>query len=75
MTTEVLRSMLYNASEKLSTVEWVVLDEVHYINDKDRGVVWEEVILMLDPSVRLIMLSATVPNFMEFANWVAKTRK
>jgi antiviral helicase SKI2 len=67
--------MLYNKSPILSTVEWVILDEVHFINDEERGVVWEEVIIMLAPTVKLVMLSATVPNFLEFANWVAMTRK
>jgi len=75
MTTEVLRGMLYNRSPILGTVEWVVLDEVHYINDEERGVVWEEVIMMLAKNVKIIMLSATVPNYLEFANWVAYTRK
>lgn len=70
MTTEILRSMLYRDAEMLREVEFVIFDEVHYINDVDRGVVWEEVIIMLPPHVTLILLSATVPNTIEFAGWV-----
>ena len=55
-------------------VEFVVFDEVHYVNDVDRGVVWEEVIIMLPSHVTIIMLSATVPNVMEFADWVGRTK-
>jgi superfamily II RNA helicase len=74
MTTEVLRSMLYNNSPGLRDVEWVILDEIHYINDSERGVVWEEVLILLPPSIKIIMLSATVPNYMEFAEWVGAIR-
>ena len=105
LTTEVLRSMLYRGSEAVRDVEWVVFDEVHYVNDAERGVVWEEawqggggggevavvaaffpfflshppphppqVIIMLPPHVRLVLLSATVPNVDEFAGWVGRTR-
>jgi len=62
MTTEILRSMLYNNSAKIRDLEWVILDEVHYVNDSERGMVWEEVLIMLPSYVKLIMLSATVPN-------------
>ena len=51
-------------------VEWVIFDEVHYVNDLERGVVWEEVIIMLPDHVNIILLSATVPNTKEFADWV-----
>jgi antiviral helicase SKI2 len=74
MTTEILRSMLYHNSSKLRDLEWVILDEVHYINDAERGVVWEEVLIMLPSHVRIVMLSATVPNYMEFSNWVGRVR-
>ena len=74
MTTEVLRSMLYNNSPGLQDVEWVILDEIHYINDAERGVVWEEVLILLPPRIKVIMLSATVPNCMEFAEWVGAIR-
>lgn len=75
MTTEILRSMLYRSAELISDVEFVIFDEVHYVNDQERGVVWEEVIIMLPPHVTLIMLSATIPNTIEFADWVGRTRK
>jgi superfamily II RNA helicase len=75
MTTEVLRSMLYKGSDKLRDLEWVILDEVHYINDAERGVVWEEVLILLPSHVRIIMLSATVPNYKEFCEWVGKIRR
>eukprot|EP00058_Branchiostoma_floridae_P003353 XP_002588841.1 hypothetical protein BRAFLDRAFT_99541 [Branchiostoma floridae] len=70
MTTEILRSMLYNGSDVIRDLEWVIFDEVHYINDAERGVVWEEVLIMLPEHVNIILLSATVPNTMEFADWI-----
>jgi superfamily II RNA helicase len=75
MTTEVLRSMLFKGADLIRDVEWVVFDEVHYVNDAERGHVWEEVIIMLPPHVGLIMLSATVPNSFEFADWIGRTKK
>ena len=75
MTTEILRSMLYNGSDIIRDLEYVIFDEVHYINDRDRGVVWEEVIILLPDHVNIIMLSATVPNTLEFADWVGRTKK
>uniref|UniRef100_A0A914X265 Uncharacterized protein n=1 Tax=Plectus sambesii TaxID=2011161 RepID=A0A914X265_9BILA len=74
MTTEILRSMLYNGSEVIRELEWVIFDEVHYINDTERGHVWEEVLIMLPSHVKLIMLSATAPNCMEFADWVGRIK-
>ncbi|XP_078687037.1 superkiller complex protein 2-like [Branchiostoma floridae x Branchiostoma belcheri] len=75
MTTEILRSMLYNGSDVIRDLEWVIFDEVHYINDAERGVVWEEVLIMLPEHVNIILLSATVPNTMEFADWIGRTKK
>ena len=75
MTTEILRSMLYRGADLLRDVEFVIFDEVHYVNDLERGVVWEEVIIMLPEHVSLILLSATVPNTYEFASWVGRTKK
>lgn len=75
MTTEILRSMLYRGADLLRDVEFVIFDEVHYVNDLERGVVWEEVIIMLPKHVTLILLSATVPNTYEFASWVGRTKK
>ena len=73
MTTEILRSMLYRGSEIMREVAWVVFDEVHYMRDKERGVVWEETIILLPDKVRYVFLSATIPNAMQFAEWITKT--
>ncbi|EJU00146.1 antiviral helicase [Dacryopinax primogenitus] len=75
MTTEILRSMLYKGADLIRDVEFVIFDEVHYVNDAERGVVWEEVIIMLPEHVNIILLSATVPNTKEFADWVGRTKK
>ncbi|SJL06398.1 related to SKI2-antiviral protein and putative helicase [Armillaria ostoyae] len=75
MTTEILRSMLYKGADLIRDVEFVIFDEVHYVNDAERGVVWEEVIIMLPDHVTIILLSATVPNTKEFADWVGRTKK
>jgi len=74
MTTEILRSMLYRGSDEMREVSWVVFDEVHYLRDKERGVVWEESIVLLPPSIKLVFLSATIPNAVEFAQWVAELK-
>lgn len=73
MTTEILRNMLYRGSEMIREVAWVIYDEVHYMRDKERGVVWEESIILLPHNVRFVFLSATIPNAREFVGWVAKT--
>ncbi|KAM3654682.1 LOW QUALITY PROTEIN: superkiller complex protein 2-like, partial [Ammospiza maritima maritima] len=75
MTTEILRSMLYNGSDTIRDLEWVIFDEVHYVNDDERGVVWEEVLILLPEHVKLVLLSATVPNALEFAQWVGRTKR
>lgn len=75
MTTEILRSMLYRGADLIRDVEFVIFDEVHYVNDYERGVVWEEVIIMLPEHISLILLSATVPNTHEFASWVGRTKQ
>ena len=67
--------MLYRGADLIRDVEFVIFDEVHYVNDIDRGVVWEEVIIMLPDHVKYILLSATVPNTFEFANWVGRTKQ
>ncbi len=74
MTTEVLRNMIYSASPALDGLRFVVLDEVHYLQDRYRGAVWEEVIVHLAPTVELVCLSATVSNAEEFADWIATVR-
>ena len=75
MTTEILQSSLYKNSELLNQVEWVIFDEVHYINDNERGHVWEEILILLPKGIGIIMLSATVPNYMEFAQWVGDIKE
>ncbi|MFE7724106.1 DEAD/DEAH box helicase [Nocardia rhizosphaerihabitans] len=74
MTTEVLRNMLYASSDSLRGLSYVVMDEVHYLADRFRGAVWEEVILHLSPDVRLVSLSATVSNAEEFGAWMETVR-
>jgi ATP-dependent RNA helicase DOB1 len=72
MTTEILRHMLYHGSELLGEVAWVVFDEIHYMSNKERGVVWEESIILLPKQIKMVFLSATVPNAHEIGLWVAK---
>ena len=74
MTTEVLRNMLYAGSHTLTGLGFVVMDEVHYLADRFRGAVWEEVIIHLPESVALVSLSATVSNAEEFGEWLATVR-
>jgi ATP-dependent RNA helicase HelY len=74
MTTEVLRNMLYGGSATLGGLSYVVLDEVHYLADVFRGAVWEEVIIHLPESVRVVALSATVSNAEEFGDWLTQVR-
>jgi ATP-dependent RNA helicase HelY len=74
MTTEVLRNMIYAASPTLERLRYVVLDEVHYLQNPYRGAVWEEVIIHLAPEVDLVCLSATVSNAEEFADWIQTVR-
>src|SRR3954463_6282138 len=74
MTTEVLRNMLYAGSTTLQGLGFVVMDEVHYLADRFRGPVWEEVIIHLPQSVTLVSLSATVSNAEEFADWLVTVR-
>lgn len=74
MTTEVLRNMLYEGSGRVADLGCVVLDEVHYLQDKQRGPVWEEVLLNLPRNVRTVSLSATVSNVVEFVDWLSEVR-
>src|SRR5690348_9205883 len=74
MTTEVLRNMLYAGSTALKGLSYVVMDEVHYLADRFRGAVWEEIIIHLPASVTLVSLSATVSNAEEFADWLVTVR-
>lgn len=62
----------FRGSEVMREVAWVIYDEVHYMRDKERGVVWEESIILLPHKVRFVFLSATIPNAEEFVGWVTK---
>ena len=72
MTTEILRSMLYRGSELMREVVWIIYDEIHYMRDRERGVVWEESIVLVPSKIRFVFLSATIPNAPDFASWVAR---
>ena len=74
MTTEILRNMLYRGSEVTREVAWVIFDEIHYMRDKERGVVWEEVLILLPKLCNFVFLSATIPNAEDFALWIAKLK-
>ena len=74
MTTEILRNMLFKGSEITREMAWVIFDEVHYMRDKDRGVVWEETIILLSNKINYVFLSATIPNAREFAMWISKLK-
>ncbi|XP_071862383.1 exosome RNA helicase Mtr4 [Bombus fervidus] len=75
MTTEILRNMLYRGSEVMREVGWVIFDEIHYMRDKERGVVWEETLILLPDNVHYVFLSATIPNARQFVEWVAHLHK
>jgi ATP-dependent RNA helicase HelY len=74
MTTEVLRNMIYSNSTTIKDLKYVVMDEVHYLADKFRGAVWEEILIHLSESVQVISLSATVSNAEEFGEWLQTVR-
>ncbi len=74
MTTEVLRNMIYDESAALDALSFVVMDEVHYLADRARGSVWEEVLIQLDQRIRVAALSATVSNAEEFGAWLDEVR-
>jgi len=75
MTTEILRSMLYRGSDVAIEVAWIIFDEIHYLRDKERGVVWEETIILVPDRVHFVFLSATLPNAKEFAGWIARIHR
>ncbi|KAG2560632.1 hypothetical protein PVAP13_8KG080900 [Panicum virgatum] len=75
MTTEILRAMLYRGSEVIKEVAWVIFDEIHYMKDRERGVVWEESIIFLPPAIKMVFLSATMSNATEFAEWICSLHK
>src|ERR1700730_12032127 len=74
MTTEILRNVIYDDVQQLDLVRYVVLDEVHYIDDFPRGSVWEEVIVQAPAHVKFVGLSATIGNYRELARWMSENR-
>ncbi len=74
MTTEILRNLIYEDPKRLDLVNYVVLDEVHYIDDFPRGSVWEEIVIQAPRSIKLVGLSATIGNYREIAEWMAENR-
>lgn len=74
MTTEILRNMLYKGTELTKEIAWVIFDEVHYMRDRARGVVWEETMILLSNKINYVFLSATIPNAREFAMWITKLK-
>ncbi|MBI3315859.1 MAG: DEAD/DEAH box helicase [Candidatus Omnitrophica bacterium] len=70
MTTEIYRNQLFEDPERLKNTTWVIFDEVHYLDDAERGTVWEEAIMFSPPHVRFLALSATAPNIRELADWI-----
>ncbi len=75
MTTEILRNTIFDDPERLSDVQFVIFDEIHFMDDRERGTVWEESIIFAPEHIRIVGLSATVANLNEFAAWIRKTRK
>ncbi|KAL9339836.1 hypothetical protein Peur_068851 [Populus x canadensis] len=75
VTTEILRGMFYRGSEILKEVAWVIFDEIHYMKDRERGVVWEESIIFMPPEIKMVFLSATMSNATEFAEWICHLHK
>jgi len=75
MTTEIYRNMAISKDDSLKDIAYVIFDEVHYINDIERGYVWEESIIYSSPTIRFLCLSATIPNAEEFSNWIHAIKK
>ncbi len=76
MTTEILRNILYEKNDRiLKNIEWVIFDEIHYIKEKSRGIVWEETIILLPKEIKCLFLSATIPNSVEFASWIFQLKE
>jgi len=71
----ITKNTTLNTTDAIRDIEWVIFDEVHYVNDLERGVVWEEVIIMLPDRINLIFLSATSPNTVEFSEWIGRIKR
>jgi superfamily II RNA helicase len=74
MTTEIFRNTIFEDPARLNGFDFVIFDECHYLDDRDRGTVWEEAIIFAPPHIRIVALSATVPNVAEFAAWIEDVR-
>ena len=74
MTTEIFRNTIFEAPERLDGFDFVIFDEVHFLDDRERGTVWEEAIIYAPRHIRIVGLSATVPNVEDFAAWIAEVR-
>ena len=70
MTTEIYRNSLFENLDRIRKIGWVIFDEIHYLDDPERGTVWEEALLFTPPEIRILALSATVPNVRELADWI-----
>ena len=66
--------MLYKGADIIRDIDFVIFDEAHYLADDEWGFVWEEVIIMLPSHITIVLLSATIPNFKEFADWIGRIR-
>ena len=75
MTTEILRNKILEEPQNLKKYSWVIFDEIHYIDNQERGTVWEESLIFLPPGIKILGLSATIPNIEEFAAWVSSINK
>ena len=75
MTTEIFRNKVLEAQENLSTYSWIIFDEIHYLDDYERGTVWEESLIFLPKSMNMLALSATIPNIDEFSQWLTSIHK
>ncbi len=75
MTTEIFRNKILNEPETLKKYAWVIFDEIHYIDNEERGTVWEESLIFLPSHMRILCLSATIPNIKEFAEWIESVQR
>ena len=75
MTTEIFRNLLHLDPARLANVAYVIFDEIHYIDDPERGSVWEESLIFMPPAMRFLGLSATIPNVDELADWIGQIHR
>jgi len=75
MTTEIFRNAILVNPHEFEHREWVIFDEIHYLDDIERGTVWEEAIILLPPQMKILALSATIPNINEFTDWIGKVHQ